>query len=184
MVFSVDGDTFEVDTWTPEGIGSAEKLNSGIVLLKALYGRDTDGNGTVDVYDTTTPPDNASWRNVLAVRMVMVARSGQRERDEVTTAEPTWNARRQRAVTYIAYPGANDRLRSRGHDVRAAAADQPPERLEALPLQGVRHRSAGAQPDVERRKMEHAMNRTFEGLALQRIGHCRAASTARRCCSR
>ena len=59
MDFSVSGDTFQVDTWTQDGIAGTEQLNSGIVLLKALYGRDTDGNGTVDVYDTTTPTDNA-----------------------------------------------------------------------------------------------------------------------------
>jgi type IV pilus assembly protein PilW len=105
MDFSVNGDTFQVNTWTQTG-GTTEQLNSGIVLLKALYGRDTDANGTIDVYDTNTPTDNASWRNVLAVRMVVVARSGQRERDEVTTAEPTWNAAGGAAVTYDAYPGS------------------------------------------------------------------------------
>jgi len=106
MDFSVTGDTFQVDTWTQQGIGGTEKLNSGIVLLKALYGRDTDGNGTVDVYDTTTPANNADWRNLLAVRLVMVARSGQREKDEVTATEPSWNAAGSAAVTYDAYPGA------------------------------------------------------------------------------
>ena len=106
MDFSVSGDTFQVDTWTQAGIAGTEQLNSGIVLLKALYGRDTDANGTVDVYDTTTPTDNASWRNVLAVRLAIVARSGQRERDEVTTNEPTWNAAGSAAVTYDAYPGS------------------------------------------------------------------------------
>jgi len=105
MDFYVEGDTFKVNTWLQDA-GGVEELNSGIVLLKALYGRDTDGNGTVDVYDTTTPTDNASWRNVLSVRLVMVARSGQRERDEVTTAEPTWSAGGSAAVTYNAYPGA------------------------------------------------------------------------------
>ncbi|HEX6020326.1 MAG TPA: PilW family protein [Burkholderiaceae bacterium] len=106
MVFSVSGDKFQVDTWTQAGIGATEQLNSGIVLLKALYGRDTDANGTVDVYDTTTPTNNAEWRNVLSVRLAVVARSGQREKDEVTAAEPTWNAAGGAAVTYDAYPGA------------------------------------------------------------------------------
>jgi type IV pilus assembly protein PilW len=105
MDFYVNGDTFQVDTWLQDA-GGTEALNSGIVLLKALYGRDTDGNGTVDVYDTTTPTDNATWRNVLAVRLVMVARSAQRERDEVTTAEPKWSVGGGPAVTYDAYPGS------------------------------------------------------------------------------
>jgi len=38
--------------------------------------------------------------------MALVARSGQRERDEVTAAEPTWSAAGGAAVTYNAYPGA------------------------------------------------------------------------------
>jgi type IV pilus assembly protein PilW len=106
VIYSVSGDSLMAQTWTQAGIGSSEALNSGIVLLKALYGRDTDGNGTVDTYDTTTPTNNADWRNVLSVRLVVVARSGQRERDEVTTAEPTWNAAGSAAVTYDAYPGS------------------------------------------------------------------------------
>lgn len=106
MEFSVSGDTFQVVTWTQEGTASAEQLNSGVVLLKALYGRDTNADGVVDVYDTTTPADNAAWRSLLAVRLVMVTRSGQRERDEVTTAEPTWSAGGGTAVAYQAYPGA------------------------------------------------------------------------------
>jgi len=105
MDFYVNGDTFQVDTWLQDA-GGTEALNSGIVLLKALYGRDTDGNGTIDVYDTTTPTDNATWRNVLAVRLVMVARSAQRESAEVTAAEPKWSVGGGPAVTYDAYPGS------------------------------------------------------------------------------
>jgi type IV pilus assembly protein PilW len=106
MIFTVSGDSLAVQTWTQEGIGGLEVLNSGIVLMKTLYGRDTDANGTVDTYDTTTPANNADWRNILSVRLVIVARSGQRERTEVTAAEPTWNAAGAAAVTYDAYPGA------------------------------------------------------------------------------
>jgi type IV pilus assembly protein PilW len=106
MDFAVSGDTLQVTTFTLEGAGSLEQLNSGIVLLKALYGRDTNGDGTVDVYDTTTPTNNLEWRNVLSLRMVVVARSGQRERDVVTTADPKWSAGSGAAVTYEAYPGA------------------------------------------------------------------------------
>ncbi|HEU5294059.1 MAG TPA: PilW family protein [Burkholderiaceae bacterium] len=105
MVFGVSGDTFQVVTWTQDGIGNAELLNSGVVLLKALYGRDTDGDGRVDTYDTTTPATNADWRRVLSVRMVMVARSGQREREIVTTAEPSWDVGGDVNVSYVKVPG-------------------------------------------------------------------------------
>jgi type IV pilus assembly protein PilW len=106
MDFAVSGDTLEVTTWTLEGAANPEQLNAGIVLLKALYGRDTDGNGTVDVYDTTSPTNNTEWRNVLALRLVVVARSGNRERDVVTTADPKWSAGSGAAISYDAYPGA------------------------------------------------------------------------------
>ncbi|MFI4930187.1 MAG: PilW family protein [Burkholderiales bacterium] len=105
MVFGVDSDTFQVITWTPQGIGNAEQLNSGVVLLKALYGRDNDNDGVVDTYDTTTPVTNADWQKVMSVRIAMVARSGQREKDEVTTAEPTWNVGANVAVSYVPVPG-------------------------------------------------------------------------------
>ena len=106
MDFRVNGDSFEVITWTPQGIGTPEQLNSGIVLMKALYGRDTNNDGVVDIYDTTTPTNNASWRNVRVVRLAMVARSGQREKTAVTTAAPVWHVGDGTAVTYQQYPGA------------------------------------------------------------------------------
>jgi len=108
MVFGVSAESFQVVTWTPKGIGNAERLNSGIVLMKALYGRDTSvpADGTVDVYDTTTPTTTDGWKNIVSVRLVMVARSGQRERVKVTTAAPTWNVGGGTAVSYQAYPGS------------------------------------------------------------------------------
>ena len=121
MVFGVNGDTFQVVTWTPQGIGNAEQLNSGIVLMKALYGRDNDGDGVVDTYDTTAPVTNADWQKVLAVRIVMVARSGQREKDEVTAAEPTWNVGANVAVSYVPVPGGAATVCAAG----AAACEVP-----------------------------------------------------------
>jgi type IV pilus assembly protein PilW len=108
MEFGVSADNdYQVVTWTAQGVGAAERLNSGIVLLKALYGRDTSipADGTVDVYDTTTPTTNDGWNRVVTVRLVMVARSGQRERDVVTTAMPTWQVGGGAAVSYVASPG-------------------------------------------------------------------------------
>ncbi|MDC6166069.1 PilW family protein [Paucibacter sp. XJ19-41] len=66
-------------------------VQSNIVLLKAMYGRDTDGNLTVDTYDYTTPTTNAGWLSVLTVRLVVVARSAQYEKDKVTTKAPQWD---------------------------------------------------------------------------------------------
>lgn len=72
-----------------------------IVLLRALYGKDTNGDGSVDVYDRTAPTTNAQWRQVLALRVALVARSAQFERTGadgdlgnrtlVTPAAPQWD---------------------------------------------------------------------------------------------
>lgn len=63
----------------------------GIVMLKAMYGRDTDNDFAVDRYDYTAPTNADEWARVLAVRLVLVARSAQYERDEVTTDALSWD---------------------------------------------------------------------------------------------
>jgi type IV pilus assembly protein PilW len=72
--------------WTP--------IASGVVGLHAQYGRDTDFNGGVDVWDTTTAPPGvvAPAAHVVAVRLGLAVRSGQYEKDIVTTAAPVWHA--------------------------------------------------------------------------------------------
>lgn len=79
--------TFDTSTAATD----TDDLFPQIVNLQAFYGKDTDNNGTVDTYDTITPTTNAGWRQVLAVRVAVVARSTQRERDPVTTLEPRWD---------------------------------------------------------------------------------------------
>lgn len=69
---------------------TVQVLQNGIVKLKALYGRDTDDDGDVDVYDTTQPTTAAQWRQVLTLRVAIVAQSGAYERDEVTSNAPLW----------------------------------------------------------------------------------------------
>lgn len=62
-----------------------------IVNLKALYGKDTNGDGVIDAYDTTTPTTSAGWAQVQAIRIAVVARSAQFEKDAVTPTAPLWN---------------------------------------------------------------------------------------------
>jgi type IV pilus assembly protein PilW len=104
-VFGVNQENLQVVTWTQAGIGNAEQLQTGVVLLRALYGRDANGDGVVDTYDTTTPATAAEWGRVLAVRVAVVARSGQYEKDEVTAVAPTWNVGSDVAVSYVDAPG-------------------------------------------------------------------------------
>ena len=57
-----------------------------IVNLQAFYGKDTNGDGVIDAYNTVTPTTNAGWRQILGVRVALVARSTQYEKEEVTAA--------------------------------------------------------------------------------------------------
>lgn len=76
-------------------------IQSDIVNLRAYYGRDTSAtaDGIVDIYDTTTPTTNADWLRVLSVRVLVVSRSGQYEKEIVTPANPTWEVGATPATT-------------------------------------------------------------------------------------
>lgn len=76
---------------TATGTATTRELFPGIVNLQAYYGLDTDADGAIDSFTATTPTDNAGWRQVVAVRLAVVSRSGQLEKDEVTHADLTWD---------------------------------------------------------------------------------------------
>lgn len=61
-------------------------LYDNIVQLQAQYGKDTNNDGSVDVYDETAPINAAEWSTVLAVRLAIVARSELYEKDLVSPA--------------------------------------------------------------------------------------------------
>ncbi|MDN3921115.1 PilW family protein [Roseateles violae] len=71
--------------------GGSQDLQSNIVAMKALYGKDTNNDDVVDTYDTVTPTNNAGWLQVRAVRVAVLARSAQYEKEEVTAAMPQWD---------------------------------------------------------------------------------------------
>jgi type IV pilus assembly protein PilW len=66
-------------------------LQPNIVAMRAFYGKDTNGDDVVDSFDAVTPASNAGWGQVRAVRIAVLARSGQFEKDEVTTTMPSWD---------------------------------------------------------------------------------------------
>jgi type IV pilus assembly protein PilW len=74
-------------------------LQSNIVALRAFYGKDTDGDDAVDTFDAVTPVNNAGWLQVRAIRVAVLARSGQFEKEEVTTALPQWDVGSFASVT-------------------------------------------------------------------------------------
>lgn len=99
-------------------------IQSDIVSLRAFYGRDTSvpADGIVDVYDTTTPTTNAGWLRVLSVRLIVVARSGQFEREIVTPANPIWDVGTTPSTTGASTCGGSQCLTI---DVGAGAAGDP-----------------------------------------------------------
>jgi type IV pilus assembly protein PilW len=93
-------------------------IGSNIVSLRAQYGRDTSGppmDGVVDVYDQTTPTTACGWARVSALRLAIVARSGQLEKEVVTGAAPTWAGSAANAIDLSA-DGAWGRFRYRTYE--------------------------------------------------------------------
>lgn len=60
----------------------------GMVDLQAQYGIDNNNDGVIDVWNTATPATAAEWRQLLAVRIAVLARSGQYERVDPSLATP------------------------------------------------------------------------------------------------
>ncbi len=81
------------------GTPQDQDLFQQIVNLQAFYGKDTDADGVVDAYDNVTPTTNAGWRQVLAVRLALVARSAAYSKEEVTNAQPSWDVGTSVSVT-------------------------------------------------------------------------------------
>ena len=88
-----DGDLPYIAAQDPDGDGiSTAELGSGIVQIKAMYGKDTDLDAarTVDTWNTTKPTTAVEWMQVRAVKVAILARSGLYEKTAVTGAAPTW----------------------------------------------------------------------------------------------
>jgi type IV pilus assembly protein PilW len=87
--------TLDSGTSEPE-YAAATELFPNIVQLQALYGKDTnvDGDGIVnhvDTWDNVTPTTNADWLKVIAVRIAVVARNSQYEKEDVTHDNVAWD---------------------------------------------------------------------------------------------
>lgn len=90
--YSVSGNALQLASFDSATAGSsADTAFPQIVNLKALYGKDTNADGVVDAYDAVTPTTNAGWRQVLSIRLAVVVRSVQYEREDVTPALPAWD---------------------------------------------------------------------------------------------
>lgn len=97
-VFSVsDGLALQATTRTATSASTTAELLPQIVNLQALYGKDSDGDGVVDLFDSVTPTTAEGWQAVRAIRIAVVARSTQYEKsaadesDAVTQSPPLWD---------------------------------------------------------------------------------------------
>lgn len=89
---SAAADVDDPDVWVPIG--------NNIASMRAEYGRDTTlpaMDAAVDVFDQNTPlaasPTlQCDWARITGVRLVVVARSGEFNREDVTANAPAWAA--------------------------------------------------------------------------------------------
>ena len=70
----------------------AVAIHRDIVNLQAMYGKDTSAtpDGAIDEWTSVKPVDNAEWQQVVALRVAVVARSTQFEREAVSPELPQW----------------------------------------------------------------------------------------------
>lgn len=83
-----------------DGSGSQMQIVDDIVDVQAEYGRDANNNGTVEAteWSPTAPANPTEWQQVLAIRLGVLARSGNYEQPDppgsacaATTSTPEWS---------------------------------------------------------------------------------------------
>lgn len=79
------------------GAAATTDLVDSIVDMRALYGKDTNGDNIVDTYDATTPTTSAGWLQIQSIKIGVLARIGNFEKPstsggncDATTAQPGW----------------------------------------------------------------------------------------------
>ena len=88
------------DAWVP--------IANNVVSLRAQYGHDTSVpmDAIVDAFNQTTPANACGWMKSVAVRLALVARSGQLDKEVVTAAAPVWVGSAGAAIDVSAAPDA------------------------------------------------------------------------------
>jgi type IV pilus assembly protein PilW len=98
--------------FTPSYTGNVS-LYSNIVNMQAYYGKASTIDGTtvinapIDTWDATTPTTNTGWLQVLALKVAVVSRSDQYEKEEVTATDPLWDVGSTSAIAGAAACGAS-----------------------------------------------------------------------------
>jgi type IV pilus assembly protein PilW len=100
------GPSPQLDTWQirngrtlawSDGLHNSTTWNEvaeGIINLQAEYGVDADNDNMISnaEWTVTTPITSADWSKVRAIRVGLLARSQQYEKDAVTPTAPSWAA--------------------------------------------------------------------------------------------
>lgn len=76
---------------TNNASATVTEIYPNVVQLQAFYGKDTNADGVVDLYDKVTPTTNAGWLQIRSLRIALVTRSAQYEKDAITTANLPWD---------------------------------------------------------------------------------------------
>lgn len=69
--------------------GAATAIAESIIDMQAEYGTDTNNDGRIANNEWSTV-DPADWTKVRAIRVAILSRSGQYEKDQITTVAPSW----------------------------------------------------------------------------------------------
>lgn len=71
---------------------TTRELFPQIIDLQAQYGKDTNSDGSVDVWNAISPAaaNKTEWAQIIALRFAIVTRSPLYEKDEVTPTAPSW----------------------------------------------------------------------------------------------
>lgn len=109
--YRVNGGQLAVCDYMAQDCSSGDASNwatiaEGVVSLRAQYTKDTSAtmDAIVDAggYNQTTPTvycsGTAGWSRVLGLRLALVSRNGQLEKEEVTAAAPSWAASSAAAI--------------------------------------------------------------------------------------
>ncbi|WP_374592543.1 PilW family protein [Aquabacterium sp.] len=73
------------------GWTAPQDLYQQVVVFKAMYGKAATTSAPVSIYDNVEPTTPVGWSLVRSVRIMVVARSSQYEKDEVTLKPLLWD---------------------------------------------------------------------------------------------
>lgn len=108
-VWSLQGNELVYYNQLNETSESSVAVAHDVLSFQAEYGYDLDGDGQIDSAQewTATFSDGWTWDKVLAVRIAILVRSSQFEREEVTAEPPRWANGSKQFWTNDDAPGAS-----------------------------------------------------------------------------